>query len=61
MYLELQDGRKGIAYNKEQVHKDKFTIKLIDANFEPLISEHTGKQAIVFRASSEVKLIGFVD
>lgn len=61
MYLELKDGRKGIAYNKEQVHKDKFTIKLVDGDFQPIMSDITGKQKIVFKSEDEVKLIGFVD
>jgi hypothetical protein len=61
MYLELKDGRRGIAYKKEQVHPDRLTIKLVDGNFAPIISDLTGKQKIVFKASTDVKLIGYVD
>lgn len=59
--LKLEDGRMGIAYNREQVHKEKFTIKLFDKDYKPIISEHTGKQAVVFRKHDEVTLIGYTD
>ena len=59
--LELSDGRRGIAYHAEQIHKDKITIKLIDHRFTPIMSEITGKQKVVFKTADEVKLIGYVD
>lgn len=60
-YVELPDGRKGIAYIKEQVRGDKMIIKLIDEDFKPVISEKTGKQALVLRLPQEVKVMGYCD
>lgn len=61
VYVELPDGRKGVAYTKEQVRGDKMIIKLIDSDFQPVLSEKTGKQAVVLRLPTEVKLIGYCD
>lgn len=60
--VALSDGRKGIVYNKTQALSDgKLTVHLLDEEFNPVISGHTGKQAIVFKAPSELTLIGLSD
>jgi hypothetical protein len=61
IYVVLPDGRKGVAYSKEQIRGDKLLIKLIQKDFSPLLSEKTGKQAVVFRLPSDVKIIGYCD
>lgn len=61
VYVELSDGRKGIAYANKQIHKDRICVSLINADFSPVISEKTNKQSIVFKNVSEVKIIGYCD
>lgn len=59
--VRLVDGRKGIVYSNEQIHKEKLSIALVDNYFQPIISEKTNKQSIVFKLPTEVTLIGYVD
>ena len=62
-YVALKDGtnRKGIVYNKSQVHGTKLTVHLIDEDFKPVISQYTNSQAILFVEASSLTLIGYCD
>jgi len=59
--VELKDGRKGIAYNEGQIHPIKTIIKILDDEFNPVISKTTGKQVVVFKEKKEFRIVGFVD
>lgn len=60
-YVELRDGRKGVAYTNDQIRGDKMLIKLVDEDYQPIISEKTNKQAVVFMLPDSVKVIGYCD
>lgn len=61
VYIELEDGRKGVAYANDQVRGDKMLIKLVNDKMEPVISAQTQNQAIVFKKLSEIKVIGYIN
>lgn len=61
IHVELIDGRKGIAYSKDQVRGDKMLIKLVNDNLEPLISVITLNQVVVLKKLSEIKVIGYIN
>lgn len=58
--VELKDGRRGIAYSRDQFKK-AMLVKLINPDHSPLISEKTQKQAVVFADLRDVSVIGYVD
>lgn len=61
VYVELEDGRKGVAYSSDQIRGDKMLIKLVNNKLEPIISAETNNQAIVFKKLSEIKVTGYIN
>lgn len=60
---ELADGRRGIAYARQQGPQfgGRVMLKIVDKKCNPIISTVTKKQAVKLEFTKFLKLIGFVD